>query len=105
MFQKILFKISTLLGRLYGKFNNAYNETYSDKKTGECANKTIEEVKKQNKKKYIKDLALYTYFNPPESDKRITMQKAVEFAEFVFEQEKAKGNFDELNNYIGEEND
>lgn len=98
MFQKLLFKISNFLGKLYGKFNVAFNETYSDKKTGECANSEIERRKEENKEKFVSSIAVLTMLHAYSQDKEIlNPYLARKYAEYVFDKEKAKGNIDELN--------
>ena len=99
MFQKILFKILNLLGKLYGRFNVAYNEVYSDKNTGIIANTEIEKRKIENKEKFIYALAGMAIIRAFKQDGVIlNPKKAREYAEFVFNREKEKGNIDELNN-------
>ncbi len=106
MFQKILFKISNFLGKLYGKFNVAFNETYSDKETGERAVSEIERRKEENKEEFISQLATLAMLHAYKQDKRMLNVKfARKYAEYVFNREKEKGNIDELNRPIGEEDE
>ena len=106
MFKKVLFRITTLLGRLYGRFNSAYNQTYSDKKTGKDARYEIEERKKQNKQEFIDNIATLTMLHAWSQDKVILKpEEAIGFAEHLFEKEKSRGNIDELNKLKGFDNE
>lgn len=99
MFQKILFKLTSFLGKLYGKFNVAFNETYSDKKIGKCAIDEIEKRKEENKEKFVSSIALLTMLHAYSQDKEIiNPELARKYAEYLFDKEVKKGNIDELNN-------
>ena len=106
MLQKLLFKISTLLGKVYGRFNVAYNQTFSDKKIGEKANKEIEERKAENKKEFIDSIAALTLLHAWSQDKvLLSPEQAIAYAEHLFEKEKQRGNIDELNKLKGFDNE
>lgn len=98
MFQNILLNISNFLGKLYGRFNVAFNETYSDRKIGKIANHEIERRKEENKEEFISSIATLTMLHAFAQDKTILNPKiARKYAEYVFNKEKEKGNIDELN--------
>lgn len=99
--KNILLKLVTFIGKLYGKLNVAFNETYSDRKVGEIANQEIDTRKEQNKQEFIYALAWKTVIDSYIKTKTyLDPDVALKYAEYVFEQEKLKGNIDELNNVI-----
>lgn len=101
MFKKILFKITTILGRIYSRFNTAFNEVYSEKKPAIEFSSEIKKRKKANKEEAIHSIACFTMFNAYVQDRKIIPYRlAKEFAKAVFEKEKARGNIDEFNNPI-----
>lgn len=106
MIKRLLFNITTFLGRLYSRFNNAFNEVYSDKKPAIEFTEEINQRKQKNKEEAIHAIASFTMLNAFMMDKKlIPYELARSFAELVFEKEKARGNIDEFNNPITERED
>ena len=106
MIKTLLYNITTFLGRLYSRFNNAFNEVYSDKKPAIEIADEINKRKERNKEEAIHAIASFTMLNAYIMDKKLIPYKLARgFAEAVFEKEKARGNIDEFNNPILERED
>lgn len=98
MFKKFMEKLIFLLRKIYGKFNCAYNETYSDKKMGIEAFEEIEKRKQQNKNKFINAIKLLIGQEVWNKEKIVIPEKIAEkIAADTFNNAKELGMFDELN--------
>ena len=99
MFKFFIERIISFLGKCYQKLNNAYNETYADKKVGKEIAEEIEKRKEANRLNFIRQQALAIGMHHIMNGKPMpTPKQALLEAQAIFEHAKERGHVDELNN-------